>query len=116
MTTEVSFLLQMKYFKNLKLVIPGALLILAGTGSIVFGLTHKSPSSREINRVELEQFLQANTITDGRVTPTPYAGIYYMEGTHKAGPKSEKVYITTHLDEAQIKTLLGQNTTKVEMP
>src|SRR4051794_2297774 len=112
----------MKYFKNLKLVIPGALLILAGTGSIGYGLSHRTPS-REINRVELDQLIEAKAIANGRVTPTPYPGIYNVEGTHnvgkgihKAGQRTEKIYISTHLDEAQIKALLAQNTTKVEMP
>jgi cell division protease FtsH len=112
----------MKYFKNLKLVIGGALLILVGAGSIGYGLSHKTPS-REINRAELEQLMEAKAIAEGRVTPTPYPGIYNVEGTHKvgrgihkAGQKTEKVYITTHLDEAQVKALLAQSSTKVEMP
>src|ERR1051326_7290714 len=112
----------MKYFKNLYLVAGGALLVLVGAGSIGYGLSHRTPS-REINRVELEQLMEAKAIADGRVTPTPYPGIYYLEGIHnvgrgihKAGEKIEKVYITTHLEEAQVKALLAQNTTKVEMP
>jgi len=106
---------KMKYFKNFKFVICGALLVMAGIGGIVFGLTHRTPS-REINRAELEELMQANALADGRVTPTPYPGIYYLQGIHKAGQKTEKVYISTHLDEAQVKALLAQKTTKVEMP
>ena len=105
----------MKYFKNLYLMVGGLLLLLVGTGGIVYGVKHRTPN-REINRVELEQFLQANAISEARVIPTPYAGIYYLEGVHKNGQKSEKIYITTHLEEAQVKALLEQNTTKVEIP
>src|SRR5947207_10653759 len=99
----------MKYFKNLYLMVGGLLLLLVGTGSIVYGLKHRTPN-REINRSEFEQLLQANSITEGHVTPTPYAGIYYVEGVRKSGEKTEKVYITTHLEEAQVKALLAQNT------
>jgi cell division protease FtsH len=109
------FRCKMKYFKNLYLVVGGLLLLLLGTGGIVYGVTHRTPN-REINRAEFEQLLQANTITEGRVTPTPYAGIYYLEGVHKTDQKTEKIYITTHLDEAQVKALLAQDTTKVDMP
>jgi cell division protease FtsH len=105
----------MKYFKNLYWVVGGLFLLLVGIGGTVYGVAHRTPS-REINRVELEQLMQANAISEGRVTPTPYPGIYYLEGVHKNGQKTEKIYITTHLEEAQVKVLLAQNTTKVEMP
>ena len=105
----------MKFFKNLSFVIPGVLLILVAAGAISYGLTQRTPS-RKINRVELDQLMQANAIADGRVTPTPYPGIYYLEGTHKAGKQAEKVYITTHLEEAQVQSLLAQNSIKIEMP
>jgi cell division protease FtsH len=113
---------KMKYFKNLYLLLGGLLLLLAGVGGIVYGVAHRTPN-REINRGEFEQLMQANAITEGRVTPTPYPGIYFLEGVHhvgrgihKAGEKIEKVYITTHLEESQVKAFLAQNTTKVEMP
>src|SRR6266853_5341565 len=109
------FRCKMKYFKNLYWVVGGLFLLLVGIGGIVYGVAHRTPS-REINRVELEQLIQANAIGEGRVTPTPYPGIYYLEGVHKNGQKTEKIYITTHLEEAQVKVLLAQNTTKVEMP
>lgn len=105
----------MKYFKNIKVVALGALLILAGVVAIAYGLTHKTPS-REINRDELEGLVMIKGISDGRVTPTAFAGIYYVEGIRKVGRKPEKIYITTHLEEAQVKNLLAQNTTKVQMP
>ena len=105
----------MKYFKNLNFVVGGLLLILFGIGGVVFGITHRTPN-REINRSEFEQLMQANAITEGRVTPTPYPGIYYLEGAHNIGQRIERIYITTHLEEAQVKALLAQNTTKIEMP
>jgi cell division protease FtsH len=105
----------MKYFKNLNLVVGVLLLLLVGVGGIVYGVAHRTPT-REINRSEFEELMRANAIADGRVIPTPYPGIYYLEGVHKLGQKTERIYITTHLEEAQVKALLAQNTTKVEMP
>ena len=36
--------------------------------------------------------------------PTPYAGVYRLEATHKVGRKTEKVFLATHVDEAQLKS------------
>jgi cell division protease FtsH len=39
-----------------------------------------------------------------------------VEGNRKANGKLERVYITTHLDEAQVKSLFGQKGVQVDMP
>src|SRR6266481_5507870 len=109
------FRCKMKYFKNLYWVVGGLFLLLVGIGGTVYGVAHRTPS-REINRVELEQLMQANAIGEGRVTPTPYPGIYYLEGVHKNGQKTEKIYITTHLEEAQTQKLFADSGVHVEMP
>src|ERR1051326_2339798 len=103
----------MKLLKN-RSVIAGAGLMLIGL--IVILVCVLKPSSRELARPEFEQLLQANQINQGHVTPTPYAGIYLIEGTRQRNGRPEKFYITTHLDEPQIKSLFAQSSVKVEIP
>jgi cell division protease FtsH len=103
----------MKSLKNTNLVAWSALIV---TGLIILGIWGFLPPSREITRTELDQLVQANALTDGRVMPTPYAGIYYVEGKHKLPGKPEKVFLTTHFDEAQIKALSDQSWAKVALP
>ncbi len=105
----------MKYLKNTKLMVGSALLVTGLTLLGVWGFRTSAPS-REITRAELEQFIAAKSLTDGRVRPTPYAGIYRVQGQLNLPAKSERVYLTTHLDEAQIKTLFDQSWAKVEIP
>ncbi len=103
----------MKFLKNTKLVIGSAVLV---TGLTLLGLWSFRTPSRELTRAELDQLIEAKTLTDGRVTPTPYAGIYRVEGKLNLPGKSERVFITTHLDEAQVKALFNQSWAKVEIP
>ncbi len=103
----------MRFSKKTKLVAGCALIV---TGLTLLGIWYFHTPSREITRVELDQFVQAKALTDGRVRPTPYAGIYHLEGKHKLSGKSERVFITTHLDDAQTKTLFDQTWAKVELP
>jgi len=103
----------MSYLRNVKLV-SGAALILCGLALILAWFFHVP--AREMTRVELEQFLDSKTIIDSVATPSPYAGIYRVEGRHKLGNKFENVYITTHLDEAETKRLFDQRGLKVYLP
>src|ERR1051325_5801363 len=95
----------MKFFKNVKFVAGCALIAL---GSVLIALWVFRTPAHEINRAELEQMLQSQGLLHGHVSPTPYAGIYHVEGTRKSGAKQERVFITTHLDGAQIKKLCDQ--------
>ena len=104
---------RMKFLKNTKLMVGSALLV---TGLTLFGIWCFRTPSREITRAELDQFVQVKSLTDGRVKPTLYAGIYHLEAKHKLSGSSERVFLTTHLDESQIKTLFGQSWAKVEIP
>ena len=104
---------RMKFLKNYKLVAGSALVVISLT---VLGFWGFRTPSREITRAELDQFVLAKTITDGRVIPTPYAGIYRMEGKLKLSGTSERVFLTTHLDESQTKALFNQSWAKVEVP
>jgi cell division protease FtsH len=103
----------MKYLKNPKVVV-GLALILAGfTLLLVWWL--RLPS-KEITRTELNQLLQTGTLKDLVATPTPYAGIYHVEGTHKTGARREKVFVMTHFDEADVKALFAQSGLRVDLP
>ena len=94
--------------------IGGLSLILVGLVILVAWCFHTP--SREMTRQEIEQLIEAKGLVNGRVIPTPYAGIYRIEGTRLAGGAKEKVFITTHLNESQVKGLFGQEGIKVEMP
>src|SRR5215469_8727608 len=103
----------MKFPKNLKIII-GLALILIGCG-LLAAYFLKTPS-HEITRAELTQLIDNHQITDGRATPTPYSGIYCVEGTRKVNGHAEKFYVTTHLDESEVNTLFAQSGIKIEMP
>jgi cell division protease FtsH len=103
----------MRYLRNIKLV--------AGVGLLAIGISLllvwclRTPS-REITHQELAQLLEAHGLSGVRVMPTPYAGIYYIEGRHQAAGKTEKVYATTHLDRVQAKGLFEQSGVQVDLP
>jgi cell division protease FtsH len=112
----------MKFFRNPYFLI-GIAVILAGIGLIVTSLLQFRDSPKEISRAELEQLIANKGLIDGRVAPTPYPGVYQVEGKRKvgtgirkAGTQTERIFISTHLDEAQIKSLLEPTSTKMEMP
>jgi cell division protease FtsH len=104
---------RMKFLKHTKLVVGACLIVIALS---LLGIWCFRTPSREITRAELDKFVQAKALTDGRVLPTPYAGIYYVEGKHKLPRKSEKVFLTMHLDDAQIKALTDQSWARVSIP
>jgi len=103
----------MKLLKNPKFI-TGAGLLALGVALALIWCFHTP--SREITRAQLDQYLQAKTLAEGRAVPTPYAGIYYVEGLHQNGKKPEKVFLTTHLDEAQTKDLIEKSALKVQIP
>jgi len=105
----------MKHFKNPKLLVIGIILVLLGA-AMIGGALYLRSSSKEISRVELEQLIEAKGITDAQVIPSPYPGIYRVEGTRKIDGKAQNFYVTTHLDEAQVKGVFAQNGVKVEIP
>ena len=93
----------------------------AALGLTILGLTvillwaFRAPS-REIARAEMEQLIQSGGLSETRLTPTPYAGIYHVEGTRQNGGRPENVFLTTHLDEADVKAFFEQRGLKVELP
>src|SRR5438876_7113646 len=72
--------------------------------------------SDEINRARLNELMEQKMVLSAAVSPTPYSGIYTVEGSWKSGPKPGKFSITTHLDDAQVKTLLDSAEAKVDVP
>ena len=72
--------------------------------------------AREISRAELTEYVAAGNLLTPLATPTPYLGIYEVAGKHRRGKTLEKVYVTTHLDDAQLKQLFDQRGVKVDLP
>jgi len=72
--------------------------------------------SHETTRQQFEQLLQKKLLLDGRIAPTPYAGIYHIEGRWKSAGKSQAFSITTHLEGEQLKGLLAQPDFAIEVP
>ncbi len=103
----------MTYFKNGK-VITGIGLIVGGIIMMLAWFFH-SPA-REIGRPEFEALLNSNALLHPVVTPSAYGGIYHVQGQHSLGKRSEKVYLTTHLDETEVKRLFDQRGLKVDLP
>jgi len=103
----------MKFWNNRKLVVGVALTILGLVLVLVWAL--KVPA-REITRTELDELLKAKSLATLVITPTPFAAIYQIEGTRKTGARTERLLITTHFDEAQLKALSEQSTVHFTVP
>ena len=96
----------MRFFRSPKWLIGGGI-VLAG---LIVGAVYLFHSpAKEISRAEFEGLMQTKALSGAHVTPTPYAGIYQVEGKRHIGEKSNKVYLTTHLDEAQLKMLFDRH-------
>src|SRR5438105_370218 len=102
-----------KLFKK-KRLLAGVGLILAGLTLIGIFFLHEP--SRELTRTEMQKLLEAGALSQAQVTPTPYSGIYRVEAHLKRGGRTEKAFITTHLDESQVKMIFSEAGVKVEMP
>lgn len=104
---------EMKYCKNLKFVL--------GLGIFILGLSlslgwYFHVPTRQIDHAALDQLLASKELTDCKVMPTPFAGIYQIEGTHKVLNKTEKISINTHLDDAQLQSLQQRAGVKLDLP
>src|SRR6202007_2569222 len=74
------------------------------------------PASHEISRAQFETLLSGNRINQGRIVPTPYAGIFHVEGDWQLGGREQPFSITTHLDAEQLKSLAAQPKVVIELP
>ena len=89
-------------------------LVLCGV-SLILGWMFRVPA-REVTRAELQRLLNVNSLQECVATPSPYPGIYHVEARHKLGNRSEKIYITTHFDDAEIERLFDRQGLKVYLP
>jgi cell division protease FtsH len=71
---------------------------------------------REVTGAELDGWLAAKSVSAVQVTPTFFTAVYTVEGKHSMGDRSERFTATTHLDEAQLKSLLAENGAKLNLP
>lgn len=104
----------MNRLKNFKFVICSSLL-LSGGAAIITGISFKTPS-REISRVEVAFRIQKREIVGSHVVPTPYSGIYRVEGKFRIGNELENFSVTMPLNEREIETLLSHKAAQIEMP
>jgi cell division protease FtsH len=102
-----------RFLNNRKLVAGVALVIL---GIILVAVWFFRVPSREVTRAEWENLAHATNLLSTTITPTTYVGVYHLEGTLRGGAKKEKVYVTTHLDEAQLKSLSTEEGVKFDVP
>ncbi len=103
----------MRYLRNTKLVVGVALIIFGMTLVLAWWL---HVPAREITRADLQAFLDSKSLLHPVITPSPYPGIYHVSARHQLGNQSEKVYVTTHLDEAALERLFNQRGLKVDLP
>jgi len=103
----------MRFLRNRKFVVTAGLALTMVTLLVVW-LVHVP--ARELTRAEFSQLLQQDALSDCQVTPTPYPGIYQVEGKLKNGARNEKAFITSHLDEAQLTKLLQQKGVQIHLP
>jgi len=103
----------MKYFKSRSFLVGMGLILL---GTALLSIWFLQPPSREITRPELTQMMESKALLKIVASPTPYAGIYHIEGTHKTAKAVERVYLTTHLEEAQVRDLFEQKGLKINLP
>ena len=86
-------------------------LILIGIGLLV--TRGFQTSAKEISYMEFDQLMQAKKMSGARVEPTPFPGIYRIEGTYEGRAGKRRYFITTRLDEDQAKTLFTMSGTEV---
>jgi cell division protease FtsH len=103
----------MKFLRNPKLVVGAALIV---SGIILLSVWALHVPSRELSRAEFEQLLQGEVLSDWHVTPTPYTGIYEIEAKRRTGTRTEKVFITTHVDGTQLEKLFQQKKVQIHLP
>src|SRR5262245_25946317 len=103
----------MKYFKN-PWLLSAAGCFLLGLACLAGFFLHTP--AKELTPPEFEQLLTSKELGQSTLSPTPYPGFYRVEGIRKSAGKPAKFYITTHLEDAQVKLLLEKQDAKIDMP
>jgi len=99
-----------KSLRNPKCIVVLGLLLL-GIG-LLMTRGFQTPA-KEISYAELDQLMQAKKMQGTRIEPTPYPGIYRIEGIYEGRGGTHRYFITTRLDEGQAKALFATSGTKV---
>ncbi|MEO6035270.1 MAG: AAA family ATPase, partial [Verrucomicrobiota bacterium] len=99
--------------KNLRYILGISGTLIAVAVILLYKLTIPS---QEIDRARLHDLMQSKAIVDAKMFPTPYPGIYLVQGSAKSGKEFSKFKITTRLDESETKALLELASVKVEIP
>lgn len=99
--------------KNLRYILGVALTAFAVVGVLFYKL---SVPSKEIDRARLHELIQGKAIVEAKLFPTPYPGIYLVEGSENSAKQIAKFKITTRLDDAEARELLEKASVKVEIP
>src|SRR5437867_12670064 len=101
----------MKLSKQIALAL-GVILLAVGLG-LVIHYRWRQPSD-QINRARLNHLIEDKQIASAAVTPTPYPGIFSVEGAWKAGGKGGKFSIITRLEDEQVRRLLDTADAKLD--
>src|SRR5256714_3761400 len=104
---------RMKMWKKIGVVL--GISVLAIALGVLIHYRWSQPSD-EINRARLHELVQEHQIVSATVSPTPYPGIYSVEGVWKSAAKGGKFSITTHLEESQVQEILDRADTKIDVP
>ncbi|HWF19150.1 MAG TPA: AAA family ATPase [Verrucomicrobiae bacterium] len=89
---------------------------IAGLASAAAVYYFTRPVAHDISHAQLELLMGGKLIHQGHIVPTPYAGIFHVQGTWQSGGKEQPFSITTHLDPEQLKSLTAQPRVVIELP
>src|SRR5436190_16394584 len=103
----------MKISKQIGLAL-GVILLAVGLALLIRYRWHQP--SDEINHTRLAQLIEDKQIVSATIIPMAYPGIYSVEGTWAAAGKRAKFSITTHLNKAQVRSLLDGAEAKLDIP
>lgn len=92
----------------------GITLILIGVSLI--GLYWFRTPRKEISNAELERLLENGALQEGRLTPTPFAGVFRVEAQRVVDHGHQKVFVTTHLSEPRLQAMVDQHGMRLELP
>ncbi len=105
----------MKKFRHFRLFVFASVATIGLAAAVLVHYCTRG-SGDEITRARFEQLLGEKLITEAKLTPTPYADIYRIQGTWTAGGKAQPFAITTRVEGEQLKNLFAQPSVAVQLP